>query len=288
MPAELHVRHAYFGGPVNEDGEHQYRYRLTREWPARLAEKRAGRVLFVGLNPSTADGKSDDPTLRRMIRFAQDWGHSGLMVCNLFAHRATDPRELREVRDPVGPENEQSLREGADAAQRIVACWGSDWMARMWPGFSNHEYADWARRVYWLLSEYRTVECLGRTRSGHPRHPVRLAAATPLEPLGWRPKPEHEPFCTCGHSWREHEPTRAGRMRMKQGLPIEINELKRCHGVIRPDAKYVPGEPTRNLRCRCEFMREPVEEDFTDEPPYRALRDTAVEVAMRQPDLRPA
>jgi hypothetical protein len=208
------------------------------------------------------------------------------MVCNLFAHRATDPKDLREVKDPVGPENEESLRQGAKAAGLIVACWGGDWMARMWPGFTNHERHEWARRMFWLLSEYAVVQCLGTTRAGYPKHPVRLASATPLEPLGWTAKPGHDPFCVCGHNWREHEPTREGRMRLKAGLPIEVNELKRCHGIVRPDAKYVPGEPWRNLRCRCERMEEPADADFTDDSPYRYRRELAVDAALRQPDLR--
>jgi hypothetical protein len=147
-----------------------YRYTLERVW-----DDARPPVLFVCLNPSTADASSDDQTVRRMRRFARDWGHGGLLVGNLFAYRATDPRELREVEDPIGPANEEALWGMAGRAGRVVAAWGSDWMVRgAWPPRLADQLREWA------TSE---VVCLGHTRDGHPRHPLRLAADTPLEPL---------------------------------------------------------------------------------------------------------
>jgi hypothetical protein len=57
------------------------------------------------LNPSTADASQDDPTIRRCIGFARQWGCGRLVVLNLFAFRATDPADLKRAADPVGPEN---------------------------------------------------------------------------------------------------------------------------------------------------------------------------------------
>ena len=80
--------------------------------------------MFVGLNPSTADEIKDDPTSRKCMRFAQSWGYGGIILANLFAYRATDPRELKGVSDPVGPENDHWLNRLADEAGIVIAAWG--------------------------------------------------------------------------------------------------------------------------------------------------------------------
>ena len=68
-----------------------YRYSLTRKW-----EAWKGTVNFIMLNPSTADAQEDDPTIRRCIGFAKAWGYGGIVVTNLFAYRATNPKELKK------------------------------------------------------------------------------------------------------------------------------------------------------------------------------------------------
>src|SRR3989449_11540410 len=101
-----------------------YRYALWRRWAA------GPQVLFVMLNPSTADAQRDDPTIRRCIGFARRWGCGGIEVVNLFALRATDPRRLRYTRDPVGPENVAHLARAAGRASLVGAAWGADPAAR--------------------------------------------------------------------------------------------------------------------------------------------------------------
>ena len=91
-----------------------YRYRLTRRW----AEGPA--VAFIMLNPSTADGSVDDPTIRRCIGYGQSWGYGALAVGNLYAFRATEPQELRRARDPIGPDNDRHLECIAETATRVV------------------------------------------------------------------------------------------------------------------------------------------------------------------------
>jgi len=73
---------------ISRDG--RYRYALRRVW-----DPRNPSVLFIGLNPSTADHQQDDPTIRRCIRFARDWGFGELIAANLFAFRTKSPRLLR-------------------------------------------------------------------------------------------------------------------------------------------------------------------------------------------------
>src|SRR5690606_33929820 len=109
----------------------RYRYSLTRHIPSLLRWVRP--VTFVMLNPSTADASEDDPTIRRCISFAERIGGTELEVLNLFALRATDPKELLEAQrngvDPIGPENDEYLRRISPMSTVIVA-WGAHPAAR--------------------------------------------------------------------------------------------------------------------------------------------------------------
>ena len=98
----------------------QYRYSLVRQW-----DKGLPFLMFVMLNPSTADANVDDPTVKRCVRFSMTKGYGGLMVGNLFALRSTDPTMLYSHIDPVGPENNDVLFDMADKADTIVAAWGN-------------------------------------------------------------------------------------------------------------------------------------------------------------------
>lgn len=136
----------------------RYRYRLGREW---LTGK--GGVLFVMLNPSTADAEKDDPTIRRCIGFAQRWGFQRLTVGNLFAWRATNPSDLLVADDPVGVENDYHLAEMSQEADAVIVAWGV-------PGAYRDRGPYVLRRV--LAGK---IEHLGLTKEGHPKHPLYLS-----------------------------------------------------------------------------------------------------------------
>jgi hypothetical protein len=139
----------------------QYRYSLTRIWsPGRPT------ILFVGLNPSTADAEKNDPTIRRCLRFAQDWDYGGLIVCNLFAYRSTNPKALRIVDNPIGPENDAAIRQACQVADRVVVAWG------VHGRIGGREDA--------VLPMLRRPYCLGATLGGSPKHPLYLAGKTRL------------------------------------------------------------------------------------------------------------
>src|SRR4051812_10658415 len=99
----------------------RYRYTLTRSLgPGPLAT-------FVMLNPSTAGAFNDDPTVRKCVAFCRRWGCGRLQVVNLFAYRATSPRQLKQVNDPVGPRNRRAItsalrRVKRDAAPGPIVC----------------------------------------------------------------------------------------------------------------------------------------------------------------------
>jgi len=152
-----------------------YRYRLSRAW---IGGEWA--AAFIMLNPSTADARQDDPTIRRCIRFAQRWGCRRLEVVNLFAYRATDPSELWSQADPVGPENDGHILEVANSCQYVVAAWGTN-------GVHRHRN----REVIKLLKYVRGINvlCLGQTKEGHPRHPLYVPYSAKLVALkkAWAP-----------------------------------------------------------------------------------------------------
>jgi hypothetical protein len=108
------VSWAEFGGR-----NHEYRYALRRVWDASR-----GSVLFVMMNPSTADPYVDDPTVAQYQRCARVWGYGTMWVCNTFAYRATNQKELLREADPVGPENDAWLLKMAAQAGMIVLAYG--------------------------------------------------------------------------------------------------------------------------------------------------------------------
>ena len=148
---------------------HRYRYALTRRW-----DEGGEAVLWVMLNPSTADAGRDDATLRRITAYSRAWGFRALTVVNLYAYRATKPRDLFTAADPVGPDNDTHIERAAAEHTRIVAAWGANARAE--------RIAD----VLALPGMHR-LSALALTASGQPRHPLYLPGA--LLPLPWTPRP---------------------------------------------------------------------------------------------------
>lgn len=158
----------------------RYRYRLTRG---------EGNLMpVVMLNPSTADADVDDPTIRRLLGFAQGIetdsrrskliAYDGIDVVNLYALRATNPAELRAVHDPYGPEQYDHLdafcqQYGGD----VIVAWGN-----------NAERA--AVQLFWhVLGRHIrpdiVISCFGTNKNDSPKHPLYLPKTTKLAPYWW-------------------------------------------------------------------------------------------------------
>ncbi|BCJ04510.1 hypothetical protein PRtIB026_A04580 [Pseudomonas sp. RtIB026] len=133
-----------------------YRYLLTRTWDAK-----GKRIAFIGLNPSTADESSDDPTIRRCISFAKAWGGGSLLMINLFSLRSTDPKQLYLAIDPIGPDNNKHIKAIIDSSDIIIAAWG------------NHGTL-LARAKDVLEMASGKLQALAVTKSGMPGHPLYL------------------------------------------------------------------------------------------------------------------
>jgi hypothetical protein len=144
---------------ISECGK--YRYRLERTW-----DKSKTKVLFIMLNPSTANAIEDDATIRRCVNFAKEWGYGGLLVGNLFAYRSTKPKELLLAEDPIGPENLKHFNEMYKEAAVVICAWGNS-------GIVN--------KLGKKLTEYKPLKgwigflyYLDLAKDGTPKHPLYL------------------------------------------------------------------------------------------------------------------
>lgn len=133
----------------------RYRYTLLDVWDARKP-----RVMFIGLNPSTADEYKLDPTLKRIREWSEKWGFGSFVMTNLFAFRSPHPTVMEAQEDPVGPGNDQWLIESAELSNQVVAAWGN-----------GGAYRDRAKAVCTLFRDV-PLYCLGTTDSGAPTHPM--------------------------------------------------------------------------------------------------------------------
>lgn len=154
----------------------RYRYLLWREWRGTHNPKHwewwheedgSGQkigipksVLFVMLNPSIADGEKDDPTIRRCVSFARAWNYERLEVVNLFAYRATKPKDLFAAGDDMhGPDNQEVIEHAVRDAGIVICAWGA------------HDIGEQGEIVRGWMHMKRHY-ALGFTKSGAPRHPL--------------------------------------------------------------------------------------------------------------------
>ena len=129
-----------------------YRYQLSRIW-----DEDKPTVLFIMLNPSTADADVDDPTIRRVINFAKSWNYGGVFVVNLYAFRSTDPKRLREIDDPRGKDNKTHIQDLLKSVDKVIYAWG------------NKE-----KEPEWLRELVKKPFCIALSTKGIPKHPLYL------------------------------------------------------------------------------------------------------------------
>ena len=142
-----------------------YRYLLSRVW-----DETSPRVMFVGLNPSTADENTDDPTIRRCINFAKSWGFGGMSIVNLFAFCSHDPKKLEKIKDPIGPKNDILLKKHISKHEKVVLIWGNK--------------GDYLKRNEQVLKLIKKPLCLKINKNGAPGHPLYLKST--LKPIPFK------------------------------------------------------------------------------------------------------
>ncbi len=149
-----------------------YRYSLTRVW-----NPQGPGVMFVMLNPSKATEVQNDPTIERCERRARALGFGAFQATNIFAYRATDPRDMRAAEDPEGPDNASLLLQGQAWADRVICAWGTH-------GAHRNQGPRVAAR---LRQTGQELYHLGLSKAGHPKHPLYISYAQ--QPLLWRAAP---------------------------------------------------------------------------------------------------
>ena len=148
----------------------QYRYKLWRKF-----KEGADTVLFIMLNPSTADEMKNDPTVERCERRAKSMKFAEMVVCNIFALRSTSPKALSNIDfSPVGEDNDNAILTEASKAKLVICAWGTH-------GKINGR-GKYVRSI--LLSNSVDLHVLATSKSGEPKHPLYLR--NDLQPIPWK------------------------------------------------------------------------------------------------------
>lgn len=153
-----------------------YRYTLYRRVPD-VPCRWIRRILFIMLNPSTADAKKEDPTSRKCMHYSRRELFTDMTLVNLFAFRSPHPTVLWKARkdglDIIGPENDRYLDEQiklhSGLQNRIVVAFGAHPKAK--------------ERAGLVLGRIPNMYCLGLSQDGYPRHPLMLPNATEFQKL---------------------------------------------------------------------------------------------------------
>ena len=156
------------------DESRMYRYSLTRIW-----DPTKEKVVFICLNPSTADEMYNDNTVKKCIKFAKSWhgGKYGMIeMVNLFSYCGTEFYKIKHVNDPIGPETNDYIVDAAKSAGLVIVAWGE-----------NGTYKNRYKEVLSLLeSENIEVHCLDVLRYGQPKHPLFANGRLEPTPYNWR------------------------------------------------------------------------------------------------------
>lgn len=150
--------------------DRRFRYWLIRVW-----DKSLPLLCFIGVNPSTADETQDDPTIRREIDFAKREGFGGILKLNLYAFRATDPKDLWKA-DKKGVDIIGGSRNWIDALKGYANQFGCRMVIAAWGRHGK-------KRGPSVIDQWPDMKCFGLNGDGTPKHPLYLAADTPLTDL---------------------------------------------------------------------------------------------------------
>jgi len=154
------------GAIFSDDADREYRYSLWRIWDDNLP-----MIMFIGLNPSTANEITDDPTIRRVKKFASDWGYGGVYMLNLFAYVTPYPEELSKCNDPVA-DNDLHLKLFGEICDEIIFAWGS--------------FDEAKERAKKVIQMFPKAKALIINKDGTPRHPLYVKGDTiPVPYAGW-------------------------------------------------------------------------------------------------------
>lgn len=140
-----------------------YRHVLTNI----IDDNNTSSISFIGLNPSTATEEKDDPTVHKCSEWARSWGYGYFHMLNIFSLRSTNPALLKK-KDHYYEDIDLHIRDYCESSHKIIICWGNHGLLYN-RGFN----------VIQLLKEYKSrVYCLGKNKTGTPKHPLYLRKNT--------------------------------------------------------------------------------------------------------------
>jgi len=172
--AKIYIKGVERAAEISPCGK--FRRSLSRVW-----DKSLPLVLYIMLNPSTADALVDDATIRRCMSFAYQEGYGGILVWNLFDYRAASPKVLAKARMDYdisgGPANEDALKRMLARVDKVVMAWGSSFSV-----VQTRATVSWLNWFLTCHAQTISTRCLGYTKSGQPKHPLYLPLNTPLIP----------------------------------------------------------------------------------------------------------
>ena len=148
-----------------------YRWSLTRVLNGSEKE-----LIFIGLNPSLGTSYKNDATLRRLIRFTEEWGYGSLHVINLFGKISIRPKGLRKCNDPVGSKNDLEL-------VRNINIWSENNLFDLWVGWGiNGQFMNRNNLILNIINKasFRRPYVVGLTKEGHPSHPLYFSKKSKL------------------------------------------------------------------------------------------------------------
>lgn len=131
----------------------KYRYSLKRIW-----DNDKPIVLFIMLNPSLADNYQDDPTIRRLIKFAKLYGYGGFYVGNLFSYITPYPSELLDKDLMFSKKNIHEIKKMIGLTKDVVYGWGN-----------SFEEPEWLKQII------SNPKCFGKNKNKTPKHPLYLS-----------------------------------------------------------------------------------------------------------------
>lgn len=160
----------HIGAGATFSPDKKYRFTLWRRW-----DLNRPMAMFIGLNPSTANDKKNDRTISRVTDFARDWGCGGFYMMNLFAFVTPYPQDLPKGREPGEAENDEWIEKVNLECDRVCLAWGA---------FGQVKSQRYIReRASVVAARYPGAYCLGRTKGGHPCHPLFLPGSRKPEPF---------------------------------------------------------------------------------------------------------
>ena len=152
------------GAIFSED--RKYRFVLWRIWNDELP-----KVMFIGLNPSTANEDKNDPTIRRIISLSRNLGFGGVYMLNLFTFVTPHPEELKKCENPLKLAD-YYLSEYGNKSNLIVAAWGT--------------FPEVQDRSKHIMAMFPNLHCLALNQNGSPRHPLYVPNNINLKKLVWK------------------------------------------------------------------------------------------------------